>query len=173
MSTRSAELLHAYKEELRVLLPEWKTRRETFHENARDTIRFGAQVGAILYEVKRLTQDEFWPTLHSLCPDLKEDEARTAVKAYHFREKNPELTDVSQLTFALSTGQASPGGADEENRDQSRSAGGDMTEIVTGINRVLAGIHRLMRTPITEWDTAVRRSVKEHLRPAVELYSKL
>lgn len=105
---------------------------------------------------------------------MQEDEARTAVKAYHFREKNPELSDVSQLTFALSTGQASPGGgAGEENRDHSRNTGGDITEFDTGMDRAFAAVHRMLRTPIMEWDEARRRSVKERLRPAAELYSKL
>ena len=168
----STELTQAYDTELTDLLPQWADRITQLQETVREQVIFGAHVGALITEGSKKHKADMWDWLKGLHPDIREAHVRIAIKAYHYRERNPELDDVSQLTFALSLGEASP----SDNGDGlTRYASGenDVTQQLSVLMKAWAGFNRLQRTPVDKWDSAVRRGFKEQLRPFVELYNKL
>jgi len=162
----------AFDTELADLLPQWAARIEQLQSTVRQQVAFGAHIGSLIHEGGRGHREDFWEWLRSLHPAVREDHVRIALKAYHFRAKHPELEHVSQLTFALSCGESSARDPDDIAPDKARE-GTEFSEITTVCMRLTAQINRLQRTPVKQWDPAVKRSLKELLRPLMEVFQSL
>lgn len=168
----TTELTQAYDTELTDLLPQWADRITQLQETVREQVIFGAHVGALITEGSKRHKADMWEWLKGLHPDIREAHVRIAIKAYHYRERNPELDDVSQLTFTLANGEATSTTGEAGEQDKA-SGSNEVTAQLAALMKAWAGFNRLQRTPVDKWDTAVRRGFKEQLRPFVELYNKL
>lgn len=134
-----------------------------------ETVRHGAQLGACIHEGRRKHRDEFWGWMRGLTPDVREDVVKFALRAYLFRERNPELDDPSQLTFALASGdEPEPTTGEAQKRDA-----GEIAALTRQVMSLTAQLNRMKSTPVKRWDPSVKASVREMLRPLVEVWEML
>lgn len=154
---------------LRDWSPQWRSALEQFHDTLRETVTLGAYGGALIDAAHRQHREDFWAYLRTLDPDVREAHITIALRAYHYRERHPDPADVSQLNFLLSDGDSAP---TDGTAPQSRATS-DIAEGIKIGSKFGAWLNRQLRTPPSKWDPALRRSIRELLRPWAELFQTL
>ena len=160
----------AYDDALRTLLPLLEDGINHMQETVKAQVESCAHIGSLIVGgCNAGHKTDKWAWLQSLCPTVREAHIRVCLTAYS-RQQSGRLADMSQMAFALSNGDSSP--TDETAKAES-SGGSDIADQINLLSRAWAGLNRMQRQPLDKWDAAVRRGMKEHLRPFVELYNKL
>lgn len=147
--------------------------RVTILEAANDGAVLGGHIAEWRHAAGVNTDEAFWRGLGAFVPEAlaREDVVRFALRAMQLKKKAAaELTDFSQLTFAL----AMPG--EEAHRD-GPPARRESNEVLVAQNSIMRvnGFFTewLEKEPLARWDRSVKESMREALWPLVELWERL
>ena len=172
------ELVKSYESEIAA----WFDRVVAKLDRGRDTILEAANDGAVLgefitgwkHELAVSSEEAFWSGLGAIGQRIKvrQDVIRFSFRAMQLKKKaQAELTDFSQLTFAL----ALPG--EEGHRQGSPPARREANEVFVAMNSIMRVngffVEWQEKEPLNRWDRSVKESMREALRPLVELWERL
>lgn len=163
----------AYEDQLRELLPLWRARLEQLHAATREQVLFGSQLGALLTETLPRHRGDAHAWISSLDPAISTHHIELAIKCHRYHQRHPELEDISQLTFTLSTDDASPTADPTTDEPPNPIGTTQIGRFTTICMRLTSELTKLTKTPIQRWDPSVKRGLKDMLRPLAEIYQKL